>query len=155
MQHLLPGNGEDHPAPAFDGLQMVGPKTGTRCALEAERSVEVLAHQGMLKLSSLAQKIGKLLTALHHNGRLSPHQGNVPPAMAVFNGENIRDNSAVTWSGRSDAETFGGSPGGGNRFARERVSVSPTGQQLHTFLRSVGQKLLSAGPVAGQMISLY
>lgn len=54
----------------------------------------------MLKLSSLAQKIGKLLTALHHNGRLSPHQGNVPPAMAVFNGENIRDNSAVTRPGK-------------------------------------------------------
>jgi hypothetical protein len=50
----------------------------------------------MLKLSSLAQKIGKLLTALHHNGRLCPHRGNVPPATAVFNGENIRDDSAVT-----------------------------------------------------------
>jgi hypothetical protein len=34
---------------------------------------------------------------------------------------------------RSDAETFDGSPGGGNRFARERVSVPPTGQQLHHF----------------------
>jgi hypothetical protein len=54
----------------------------------------------MLKLSSLAQKIGKLLTALHHNGRLSPHWGNVPPATAVFNGENIRDKSAVTRSGK-------------------------------------------------------
>jgi hypothetical protein len=54
----------------------------------------------MLKLSSLAQKIGKLLTALHHNGRLSPHRGNVPPATAVFNGENIRDKSAVTRSGK-------------------------------------------------------
>src|SRR6266705_7066315 len=100
MQHLLPGDGEDHPAPAFDGLQLVGPKTRIRCALEAERGVEVLAHQGMLKLSSLAQKIGKLLTALHHNGRLSPHRGNVPPATAVFNGENIGNNSAVTRSGK-------------------------------------------------------
>jgi hypothetical protein len=54
----------------------------------------------MLKLSSLAQKIGQLLTALHHNGRLSPHRGNVPPATAVFNGENIRDNSTVTRSGK-------------------------------------------------------
>jgi Glycosyl hydrolase family 3 C-terminal domain len=54
----------------------------------------------MLKLSSLAQKIGQLLTALHHNGRLSPHLGNVPPATAVFNGENIRDNSTVTRSGK-------------------------------------------------------
>ena len=68
MQHLLPGDGEDRQAPAFDGLQLAGPKTGTRCALEAERSIEVLAHQGMLKLGSLAQKIGQLLTALHHNG---------------------------------------------------------------------------------------
>jgi len=100
MQHLLPGNGEDHPAPAFDGLHLPGPKTGTRCALEAERGVEVLAHQGMLKLSSLAQKIGKLLTALHHNGRLSPHRGNVPPATGIFNSENIRDNTAVTRSGK-------------------------------------------------------
>ena len=98
MQHLLPGDGEDRQAPAFDGLQLAGPKTGTRCALEAERGVEVLAHQGMLKLGSLAQKIGQLLTALHHNGRLSPHRGNVPPATAVFNGENIRDNSTVTRS---------------------------------------------------------
>ena len=73
MQHLLPGDGEDRQAPAFDGLQLAGPKTGTRCALEAERGVEVLAHQGMLKLSSLAQKIGQLLTVPHHNGRLSPH----------------------------------------------------------------------------------
>jgi hypothetical protein len=97
MQHLLPGDGEDHPAPAFDGLQLVGPKTGIRCALEAERGVEVLAHQGMLKLSSLAQKIGQLLAALHHNGRFFPHPGNLPPATAVFNSENIRDNSAVTW----------------------------------------------------------
>jgi len=72
MQHLLPGDGEDHPAPAFDGLQLVGPKTETRCALEAERGGEVLAHQGMLKLSSLAQKVGELLTALHDNGRRSP-----------------------------------------------------------------------------------
>jgi hypothetical protein len=96
MQHFLPGDGENHPAPAFDGLQLTGPKTGTRCGLEAERGVEILAHQGMLKLSSLAQKIGKLLTALHHNGRLCPHRGNVPPATAVFNGENIRDDSAVT-----------------------------------------------------------
>jgi hypothetical protein len=54
----------------------------------------------MLKLSSLAQKIGKLLTALHHNDRLSPHRGNVPPATAVFNSEKIRDNSAVTRSGK-------------------------------------------------------
>ena len=100
MQHLLPGDGEDRQAPAFDGLQLAGPKTGTRCALETERGVEVLAHQGMLKLSSLAQKIGQLLTALHHNGRLSPHRGNVPPATAVFNGENIRDNSAVIRSGK-------------------------------------------------------
>jgi hypothetical protein len=90
MQHLLPGDSEDRQAPAFDGLQLADPKTGTGCALEAERGVEVLAHQGMLKLSSLAQKVGELLTALHHNGRLSPHQGNVPPEMAVFNGGNIR-----------------------------------------------------------------
>ena len=54
----------------------------------------------MLKLSSLAQKISQLLTALHHNGRLSPHQGNVPPATAIFNGANIRDNSTVTRSGK-------------------------------------------------------
>jgi len=58
----------------------------------------------MLKLSSLAQKIGKLLTALHHNGRLSPHRGNVPPATAVFNGENIRDNSAVTRPGSTGCQ---------------------------------------------------
>ena len=100
MQHLLPGDSEDHPAPAFDGLKLILAKTGTRCALEAERGIQVLTHQAMLKLSSLAQKIGQLLTALHHNGRLCPHQGNVPPATAVFNGENIRDNSTVTRSGK-------------------------------------------------------
>ena len=79
MQHLLAGDGEDHPAPALDGLELVGPKTGTRGALEAERGVEVLAHQGVLELGSLGEQIGQLLAALHDDGRLSRHRRKVSP----------------------------------------------------------------------------
>ena len=87
----------------------------------------------MLKLGSLAQKIGKLLTALHHNGRLSPHRGNVPPATGIFNSENIRDNTAITRSGNtwcqvSDttvAITVGGQPLGASDLQLiRRVDVS-------------------------------
>ena len=102
MQHLLPGDGEDHPAPAFDGLQLVGPKTGTRCALEAERGVEVLAHQGMFKLSRLAQKVSQLLAVLHDDGRLSPHRRRVSPATAVPKGEYIKRDTG-RWPGETIA----------------------------------------------------
>ena len=80
MQHLLPGDAEDHPAPALDGLKLILAKTGTRRALKAERGIQVLTHQAMLKLSSLAQKVGQLLAVLHHDDRFSPHRRKVSPA---------------------------------------------------------------------------
>jgi hypothetical protein len=61
-------------------------KAGTRCVLEAERGVEILAQQAVLKLSTLAQQVGQLLAVLHHNARV-PHKGKVSPAMAALNGE--------------------------------------------------------------------
>jgi hypothetical protein len=90
MQHLLASDGEDHPAPALDGLQLVVLKTRTRCALEAERGVQVLAHQAVFKLGRLAQKVGQLLAALHDDGRLSPHRRNVSPAIIALNDADTR-----------------------------------------------------------------
>ena len=78
MHHLLGGDCQDHLAPALDGRQLIVAKTGTRRALETERGVEVLAHQGVLELSSLGEKIGELLAALHHDGRLFHNERNVP-----------------------------------------------------------------------------
>jgi hypothetical protein len=48
MQHLLRGDTQDHLAPLLDGRDLVGPEPGTRAAFEAERGVEVLAHQAVL-----------------------------------------------------------------------------------------------------------
>ena len=94
------GDAQDHPAPPLDGRQLVVAQIRVRRALEAERRVEVLAHESVLELCCLAEQVGQLLAVPHDDGRLSPHRGNVPPATAVFNGENIRDNSAVTRSGK-------------------------------------------------------
>jgi hypothetical protein len=85
MQHLLTGDGQDHLAPALYRLQLILPKTGTRRALEAERSVEILAQQAVLKLSTLAEQVGQLLAVPHHNARL-PHKRTISPAMAGLNG---------------------------------------------------------------------
>jgi hypothetical protein len=71
MQHLLPGDAEDHLAPPLDRGKLTGPQPRTCRALEAERGVEVLAHQAMLQLSSLGQQIGQLLAVPHHDGRLA------------------------------------------------------------------------------------
>jgi hypothetical protein len=60
-------------------LELPGAKSGTRCALEAEHGVQVFAHHSMLKLGSLAEKIGQLLAALHHNCRLSAHERKLSP----------------------------------------------------------------------------
>ena len=78
VQHLLSGDAEDHHAPALDGLQLLVPKAGTYRAREAERGVEVLAHQAMLKLSSLRQQIGQLLAVSHHDDRLAHSQKPIP-----------------------------------------------------------------------------
>ncbi len=85
MQHFLAGDGQDYLAPALYRLQLILAKAGTRCVLEAECGVEVLAQQAVLKLSTLAQQVGQLLAVLHHNARL-PHKGKVSPAMAGLNG---------------------------------------------------------------------
>ena len=87
VQHLLAGDAEDHPAPALDRRKLIVPKTRARRALQAERGIEVLAHQAVLKLSRQAEKIGQLLAVPHHDGRLSPHGRKLSPAMAVLNGE--------------------------------------------------------------------
>ena len=73
MEHLLARDGENHPAPALDGFELIAGKTGPRRALEAERGVEVLAQQAVLKLSTLAQNVGQLLAVPHHHGRLPAH----------------------------------------------------------------------------------
>jgi hypothetical protein len=87
MQHLLTRDGQDHPAPALDGRKLIVSKSRAGRALEAERGIEVLAHQAVLKLSTLAQQVGQLLAVPHHDGRLSPHKRKLSPAMAVLNGE--------------------------------------------------------------------
>jgi hypothetical protein len=74
MQHLLAGYVEEHPAPPLDDLELILPNAWTCSALQAERGVEVFTHHGVLKLSSLTEKIGQLLAILHHDGRLSPHR---------------------------------------------------------------------------------
>jgi hypothetical protein len=79
VQHFLSGDSEEHPTPALDRPQLIVAKTGTCCALEAERGVQVFAHHSMLKLGSLAEKIGQLLAALHHNCRLSAHERKLSP----------------------------------------------------------------------------
>jgi hypothetical protein len=45
----------------------------------------------MLKLGSLAEKIGQLLTALNHDCRLSAHDRKLFPARAVLDDENIEE----------------------------------------------------------------
>lgn len=91
MQHLLAGDIEDHPAPALDGFKLIAPKTRTRRALEAERRVEVLTHQGVLKLSSLAEQVGQFLAVPHDDRRFSPHRRKLSPAMTALNGENLAE----------------------------------------------------------------
>ena len=85
MQHLLPGDAEDDPAPPLDRRKLILAKTGTRRAFEAKRGVEVLAHQAVLKLSGLGQKVGQLLAIPHHDDRLSPHRRKVSAATAILN----------------------------------------------------------------------
>jgi hypothetical protein len=80
MQHLLSGYIEEHSAPTLDDLKLIVPKARTCCALQAERGVEVLTRHGVLKLSSLTEKIGQLLAIFHHDGRLSPHGKKVSAA---------------------------------------------------------------------------
>jgi len=82
VQHLLSGDAEDHLAPPLDGLKLISPQTRTRRAFEAERGVEVLAHQAMLKLGGLGQKIGQLLAVSHHDDRLA-HTRKVSPTTAT------------------------------------------------------------------------
>jgi hypothetical protein len=86
MQHLFPGDAEDHPSPPLDRSKLTGPHSWTRRALEAKRRVQVFAHQAMLKLGSQGQKIGQLLAVPHHDGRLTPHGRKVSAAIAVLNG---------------------------------------------------------------------
>ena len=93
VQHLLPGDGEDHLTPALHRIQLISAKTGTWRALETERGVQVLTHQGVLKLSRLAQQVGQLLAVPHHDRGLSPHRRNVSPAMIALNDADTGDAS--------------------------------------------------------------
>ena len=83
VQHLLGGDAEDHRAPPLHGRKLISPQPRACRAFQAERGVEVLAHQAMLKLSSLGQQIGQLLAVFHYDGRLA-HKGTLPLAMAVL-----------------------------------------------------------------------
>jgi len=94
VQHLLAGDIEDHPPPARDGRKLIIPKARTCCALEAECGIEVLTHQAVLKLSSLAEKVGQLLATFHNDGGLSRHGRKVSPATAVLNGEDMKRTGA-------------------------------------------------------------
>jgi len=96
VQHLLAGYIEKHSSPTLDDLKLIVPKTRTCRALQAERSVEVLTHHGVLKLSSLTEKIGQLLAILHHDGRPCPHGKKVSAAVAVANGKYRRIGLLVT-----------------------------------------------------------
>lgn len=80
MQHLLSSDTQDHLASLLDGRKLVGPESGTHAASEAERGVQVLAHQAMLQLSSLAEKVGQFFAVLHHDGCLT-HKRKVTLAM--------------------------------------------------------------------------
>ena len=105
MQHLLTRDGQDHPAPALDGRKLIAAKTRTRRVFEAERGIQVLAHQAVLKLSTLAEEVGQLLAVLHHDGRLSRHSRKLSLPMAALNGENTAqapaggqsENDCVAW----------------------------------------------------------
>jgi hypothetical protein len=85
VQHLLSGDAENHSAPPLDGCKLIGPQPRACRAFEAERGVEVLAHQAMLELGRQAQQVGQLLAVSHHDDRLCPHKKNVSPAIAVLN----------------------------------------------------------------------
>ena len=78
VQHLLSGDAEDHPAPPPDRGKLISPQSRACGALEAERGVQVLAHQAMLELSSLGQQIGQLLTVPHHDVRLAHKRKAIP-----------------------------------------------------------------------------
>ena len=66
-------------------------RPGPGCAPEAERGVEVLAHQGVLELGSLGEQVGQLLAALHDDGRLSHHGRKVSPDPRPVRGHALRE----------------------------------------------------------------
>ena len=68
VQHLLCRHIQHHPAPPLHGDELVSLKSRTAVALQTERSIEVLAHQGVLELAGQAQQVGQLLAPFHHDG---------------------------------------------------------------------------------------
>ena len=73
MQHLLGRDVKDHLAPTLHGRELTIAKARTRCAPQAERGVEVLAHQRVFQLGSQGEQVGQLLAPLHHHERLARH----------------------------------------------------------------------------------
>jgi hypothetical protein len=63
VQHLLGGDLCDLPAPAGDGLELLGGEAFVDALLERERREEVLAHDPVLDLGGLAQHVDERLDA--------------------------------------------------------------------------------------------
>jgi hypothetical protein len=70
MSHLLDRDVDDRPAPPFQGLAVCFGNARLAGTLEAERGVEIAAHQRVLDLRGLRQEVEELLARADHDLRL-------------------------------------------------------------------------------------
>ena len=73
VEHLLGGDAEHHRAPPLDRLEVLGRERVVGRRLQAERGVEVLAHQPVLELGGLAEQVRERLAVLDDDGWFRRH----------------------------------------------------------------------------------
>ena len=98
VQHLLGSNAEDGGTPTLERRDVLGRQGRIGPRLEAERGVEVLAHQRVFELGRLAEQVRERLAVLDDNGwfrHSCAKLAKLAPADAVS--RRVRDRALGAW----------------------------------------------------------